>query len=92
MPISKRLSELLENMTPQGRAEVETFAAFVIARRKLRNLSVLTDDIPTQELMQLVMESGSFDWLDAKEEDVYSVEDGEAVKWLSESTQVSVAP
>ena len=83
MPISKRLSQLLENMAPQERAEVETFAAFVIARQKLRNLSVLTDDIPTQELMQLIMESGSFDWLDSKEEDVYSIEDGKAVKWLS---------
>ena len=72
-------------MTPKEHAELETFASFMIARRKLRNLSVLTDDIPTRELMQLVMESGSFDWLDAKEEDVYSIEDGEAVKWLSES-------
>ena len=85
MPISKRLSQLLENMAPQERAEVEAFAAFMIARRELRNLSVLTDDIPTQELMQLAMESGSFDWLDAKEEDVYSIEDGEGVKWSSES-------
>ena len=85
MPIAKRLSQLLENMTPQERAEVETFAAFVIARRKFHTLSVLTDDIPTQELMQLVTESGSFDWLDTKEEDVYSSEDGEAIKWLSES-------
>jgi hypothetical protein len=85
MPITKRLSQLLENMTPQERAEVETFAAFVITRRKLQHLSVLTNDIPTQELMQLVMESGSFNWLDAKKEDVYSSEDGEAVKWLSES-------
>jgi len=79
MSIAKRLSQLLETMTPQERAEVETVAAFVIARRKLRNLSVLTDDIPTQELMQLVTESGSFDWLDAKEEDVYSIEDLERI-------------
>ncbi len=85
MPISKKLSQLLENMTPQERAEVETFVAFVITRRKLRNLSVLTDDIPSQELMHLVMESGSFDWLDSKEEDVYSIEDGDGVKWPSES-------
>ena len=86
MPISKKkLSQLLENMTPKERAEMETFAAFMITRRKLRNLSFLTDDIPTQELMQLVTESGSFDWRDSKEEDVYSIEDGEAVKWLSES-------
>ena len=87
MPISKRLSQLLENMAPQERAEVETFAAFVITRRKLQHLSVLTDDIPTQELMQLVMESGSFDWLDSKEEDVYSIEDGEGVKWSSEYSE-----
>jgi len=72
-------------MAPLERAEVETFAVFVIARRKLGNLPVLTNDISTQELMRLVMESGSFDWLDASCEDVYSSEDGEAVKWLSES-------
>ena len=85
MPMSERLYKILENMAPQERAEVETFAAFVIARRKLQKPRVLTDDISTQELMQLVTESGGFDWLDAKEEDVYSIEDGEAVKWLSES-------
>jgi len=85
MSISKKLSQLLENMTPKECAEVETFAAFMITRRKLQNLSVLTDDVPTQELMQLVMESGSFDWLDSKEEDVYSIDDGEGVKWSSES-------
>ncbi|MGB3458567.1 MAG: hypothetical protein WBB08_04590 [Halobacteriota archaeon] len=62
MPISKKLSQLLENMTLKVRAEVETFAAFMITRRKLQHLSVLTDDIPSQELMQLVMESGSFNW------------------------------
>jgi hypothetical protein len=85
MPVSKKLSQLLDNMAPQERAEVEIFAAFVIARRELKTISVLTDEISTQELMQLVMESGSFDWLDASCEDVYSSEDGEAVKWLSES-------
>jgi hypothetical protein len=31
--------------------------------------------------MQIAMEAGSFDWLDAEEEDVYSLEDGEAVLW-----------
>ena len=82
MPVSKRHSQLLGNMAPHEHVEV---AAFVAARRSLRNLSVLTDEISTQELMQLVMESGSFDWLDASCEDVYSSEDGEAVKWLSES-------
>lgn len=83
--MSDRLSQLIKNMTPQERAEVETFAAFVIARRKLQKLQIITDDIPTQELVQLVMESGSFNWLSAEEEDVYSIEDGEAVQWPSAS-------
>ena len=82
MPVSKRLSQLLDNIVPRKRAEVETFAAFVVARR---NLSVLTDEISTQELIWLVIESGSFDWLGASCEDVYSSEGGETVKWLSES-------
>ncbi|MEA1895186.1 MAG: hypothetical protein U9N36_08310 [Euryarchaeota archaeon] len=85
MPVSKNLSQLLNSIIPPERVEVETFVAFVVARRSLRNLSVLTDEISTQELMQLVIESGSFDWLDASCEDVYSSDAGEAVKWLSES-------
>ncbi len=85
MPVSKKLSQLLDNMAPRERVEVETFAAFVIARRSFRTLSVLTDETSTQELMRIVMESGSFDWLDVSCEDVYSSEDGGAVKWLSES-------
>jgi len=36
MPVSKRLSQLLDNMAPPERVEVETFAAFVVARRSLR--------------------------------------------------------
>ena len=70
------LNQLLEKMTLQEQSEVEIFAAFVIARRKLQKLSITTDDISTPELIQLVENSGSFDWLDAKEEDVYSLEDG----------------
>ena len=66
------LPRLLENMTPRERGEVETFAAFVIARRKLQCYRVLSDEIPTQELMKLVMEAGGFNWLDAEEENVYS--------------------
>jgi len=85
MPVSKKLTKLLDNMVPRERADVETFAAFVVARRSLRNFSVLTDEISTQELMRRVMESGSFDWLGASCEDVYSSEGGEAVKWLSDS-------
>jgi hypothetical protein len=79
------LPRLLENMTPQERGEVETFAAFVIARRKLQGYRVLSDEIPTQELMKLVMEAGSFNWLDAEEENVYSIRDGEEVQWPTPS-------
>ncbi len=83
--MTKRFTQLLAKMTPQERTEVETFAAFVIARRKLWKPQVLTDDILTRELTRLVETSGSFDWLEAEEEDVYSMEDGEAVQWPSES-------
>lgn len=76
-----RLYQLVEELTPQERKEVETFTAFIIARRKLRQPQLLTDDISVQELMELVTASGSFAWLDAKEEDIYSIEDGEAVQW-----------
>ncbi len=84
--MSQRLPQLLEELTPQERAEVETFAAFVIARRKLQQPQLLTDDISVQELTELVASSGSFDWLEAKEEDVYSIEDGEAVQWPSQQS------
>lgn len=77
-------SELLDKMTPQEQAEVEAFAAFLLARRKVRKRRICTDDISTQELMRLVEESGSFSWLSAKEEDVYSVKDGEPVQWPTE--------
>ncbi|MFQ5605618.1 MAG: hypothetical protein ACE5HS_20290 [bacterium] len=79
--MTKKFIKLLDKMTPQEQAEVEAFAAFVVTRRKLKKLQVLTDDIPTKELMQLVEDSGSFDWLDSESEDLYSLEDGEAVKW-----------
>jgi len=83
--MTKRFLQLLEEMTPQEQAEVECFAAFVITRRKLQKPQVLTDDIPTRELMRLVEDSGGFDWLDAEEEDVYSLEHGDEAEWPSES-------
>jgi hypothetical protein len=43
----------------------------------------LTDDISVQELTELLAAAGSFDWLSAEEEDIYSIEDGEAVEWPS---------
>jgi hypothetical protein len=81
--MSPKLTQLLAEMTPQEQAEVETFAAFVLVRRHLQQPQVLTDDISVQELTALVAASGSFDWLDAEEEDIYSMADGEAVQWPS---------
>jgi hypothetical protein len=81
--MSSKLTQLLEVMTPQERAEVEAFAAFVIVRRHIQHPQLLTDDISVQELTELVAAAGSFDRLSAEEEDIYSIEDGEAVQWPS---------
>ena len=81
--MSPRLTQLLAEMTPQEQAEVEAFAAFVIVRRHLQPPQLLTDDISVQELTELVAASGSFDWLSTEAEDIYSIEDGEAVQWPS---------
>ncbi len=66
------LSKLLQSLTLAEQAEVETFAAFLLARRKLKKVQVSTDDMSTEELLQLVTDAGGFEWLDAPEEDVYS--------------------
>ena len=66
------LSKLLEGLTPAEQAEEETFAAFLLARRRLKKHKLFTDDVSTEELMQLVTDAGGFGWLDAPEEDVYS--------------------
>jgi hypothetical protein len=73
--MSTRLAQLVGEMTPQERAEVEAFAAFVIVRRQLQQPQLLTDDISVEELTELVAASGSFDWLNNPEED------GGAVEW-----------
>ena len=70
-------------MTPPERAEVEAFVAFVIVRRHLQQPHLLTDDISVQELTELVAAAGTFDWLSVEEEDIYSLQDGEAVQWPS---------
>ena len=75
------LSKLLESLTSSEQSEVETFAAFLLARRKLKKVQVFTDDVSTEELLQLVTDAAGFEWLDAPQEDVYSAADGDAVKW-----------
>ncbi len=79
--MTKKLAELFDQMTAEEQAEIETFALFLISRRKLQRQKLLTDDISIRELMQLIENAGSFDWLASEEEDVYSLKDGEAVKW-----------
>lgn len=75
------IDQLLDKMTDQERTEIEAFAAFILMRRKLQRTQVLTDDIAVQELMELVLHGGGFDWLSSEEEDIYSIEDGEVVTW-----------
>jgi hypothetical protein len=81
--MSAKLLQLLELMTPQERAEVEAFAAFVMVRRHIQQPQRLGNDLSVQELTELVAAAGSFDWLNAEEEEIYSVEDGESVQWPS---------
>ena len=79
--MSKKFLRLLEEMSPEEQAEIETFATYLLARRKLREKQLLTDDISIEEMMRLVDGGGSFDWLEAEAENVYSIKDGETARW-----------
>lgn len=79
--MTDKLLKLYEKMTPREQQEVESFIIFVLARRKLRKRQLLTDDISTDELMQLVEDSGGFKWLDSEFEDGYTIRDGDEVQW-----------
>ncbi len=79
--MTKLLLSTMEKLTPQELAEVESFAAYLVSRRKLKDVTVLTDDISTKELTALVESGGSFDWLSSPEEDLYSSSDGVPVRW-----------
>ena len=83
--MNSRLYRLLEQLTAEEQAEAQTFAMFLLARRRLEKAQALSNEIPIGELMQLVTDSGGFDWLEATGEDVYSIEDGKAVRWQSPS-------
>ena len=60
----ERLPQLLKELTPQEQAQVETFATFILARRKLQQPQLLTNDPSVQELTELVALAGSFEWLE----------------------------
>ena len=79
--MNNRFAQLLKRLTPEEETEVETFTAAVLARRAGQEPPIQTDDISSEELIQLATDSGSFDWLDAPEEDIYTLTDGKAVQW-----------
>ena len=74
--MNQKLVQLLEKLTHEEQAELETFAAFLVGRPD-KKLLLLSDDVSTDQLTQLVSDSGEFAWLDAPEEDVYFLEDGQ---------------
>ena len=79
--MTRRLLQLYEKMTPREQKEFEAYAAFLLARRKLKKEKLMTDDIPAQELMKLVDQTGCFEWLDSETENGYSIDDGDSVQW-----------
>lgn len=79
--MNNRFEQLLKSLTPEEEAEVETFAAAIVARRDCQDTPWQADDIATEELVRLTADSGGFDWLDAPEEDIYSLTDGKAAQW-----------
>ena len=82
--MSNNLQDYLIKLTPQEKAELENFAAFLIARRGLKQPEIHPDDIPMTELMHLAMQSASFDWLADEAEDLYAPTDGEEPLWPRE--------
>jgi hypothetical protein len=46
--------------------------------RTLGHPQVLTGDLSTEELLELVMQAGSFDWLADSRENGYSLADGDS--------------
>ena len=79
--MNDRFAQLLNRLTPEEERQVENFTAAILARRDNKELPIQTEDISSEELIQLMAESGSFDWLDAPDEDIYSITDGKAVQW-----------
>lgn len=81
----RTLENLLPQMTVKEREEVTIFAAFLLARRTQKSFYLAPDDLSSEEIGKLAGESGSFHWLAREEEDVYVLDDGDAVQWPDES-------
>ncbi|KPA16595.1 hypothetical protein MHK_003184 [Candidatus Magnetomorum sp. HK-1] len=86
--MTKTLRHLINKMTLQEKKEVETFAAFIITRRKLEKNYLVADDVPINELIEVISGSGGFHWLKADDEDIYSIDDGEEIEWPQLSNEV----
>jgi hypothetical protein len=54
--MNTRLNKLLEELTPAEQAEVETFAAFLLARRSREKLRLLTDEASAEEPQHSILE------------------------------------
>ena len=54
--MDSRLITLLNQLTPQERAEVETFAAFLMARRSKEYWLLLPDSLPSAEPKHSILE------------------------------------
>lgn len=78
--MTPRLAQMIDRLAPEEQTQVENFAAFLLVRNQLPE-RISTDEITTRELLQLVSDSGAFDWLADEAEDVYSMDDGEPVRW-----------
>ena len=79
--MTKTLANLLNEMTFQEQKKVETFAAFIISQRHSDKDYLVSNDVPINELIDVVSDSGSFNWLNNDEENIYSLNDGENVQW-----------
>ena len=53
-----RLSKLLERLTSEEWAEMETFAMFILARRSLYKVQFPTDSLSAEELVRLLKSLG----------------------------------
>lgn len=82
--MTKTFEKLLSALLPDEQRELERFAAYLLLRRKISTEQSVADEISSDELMQLAMRGGSFDWL-ANEPDIYSIKDGEPVQWPKKS-------
>ena len=81
--MSPASQQLLEDMTSQERAEVEALRPLSLSGGHREQPQLVTDDISVQELTERGRLRHVLSWLNAEEEDIYSLEDGEAVQWPS---------